>query len=128
MNLSSVGWKVNGQEVHEDTNGKTPKKTTFVNWEERTLEDYFTDVRNFAIDLANSLEGRLEKCLFHAPQFATFFDIEETVKLMCGKKLGSGRVQVEEEQLESHGLDEFSTFFKEVCQLKHIKEAEDNCP
>ena len=90
------------------------------------MEDSFSDVRSFATDLASSLDARLEKCVSHAAQLATFFDIEETAKLLCEERLGCGRVQIDEGQLEVHGTDEFSIFFKEVCELKKVKEAEDN--
>ena len=90
-----VGWKVTGQEVTQDSNGKNPKKTTLVNWEERKVEDSFSHARNFATDLASSLDARLEKCVSHASQLASFFDIEETAKLVCGERLSCGRVQIE---------------------------------
>ena len=67
-----VGWKVTGQEVIEDSNGKNPKKTTLVNWEKRKVEDSYSDVRNFATDLANSLDARLEKCVRHAAHWQHF--------------------------------------------------------
>ena len=121
-----VGWKATKQEVIEDSNGKNPKKTTLVNWEERKVEDYFSDVRKFATDLASSLDARLEKCVRHAAQLPTFFDIEEREKRLGGERLGCGRVQIDEGQLEVHGAEEFCIFFKEVCELKHVKEAEDN--
>jgi hypothetical protein len=54
------------------------------------------------------------------------FDVEETAKLVCRERLGCNRVQIDEGQLEEHRGDEFRIFFKEVCELKHIKEAEDN--
>jgi hypothetical protein len=54
------------------------------------------------------------------------FDVEETAKLVCGERLGCNRVQIDEGQLEEHRGDKFRIFFKEVCELKHIKEAEDN--
>ena len=118
-----VGWKVTGQEVTHDANGKNSKKAILVNWEERTIEDCFTDVRNFATNLTTLLYARLAKCVSHAGQLATFFDVEETAKLVCGERFGCGRVQIDEGQLEEH---KFRIFFKEVCEVKHIKEAEDN--
>ena len=83
-------------------------------------------MRRFATDLASSLDARLEKCVSHVAQLATFFYIEETAKFVCGERLGCGRVQIDEGQLEVHGTDEFRIFFKEVCELKKVKEAEDN--
>ena len=47
-----------------------------MNWEERTLDDSFRDARDFAIDLAVSLEGRLDICITNGVKEATFFDIE----------------------------------------------------
>ncbi|CAB4030730.1 Hypothetical predicted protein, partial [Paramuricea clavata] len=50
-----VGWKVTGQELTHDANGKNSKKAILVNWEEPTIEDSFTHARNFATDLTTLL-------------------------------------------------------------------------
>ena len=62
-------------ELNSEKN-KHPKKQVLINWEERTVEDSFSDVQRFGRDLAQSLENRVESCVNDAGK-ANFFDIEE---------------------------------------------------
>ena len=120
-----VRWKVVNQTVMENTNAekKRPNKEVIVNWEERTVEESFTDCRMFANDLASALESRLQSCV--NAKSSSFFDIGEIFKLLCGKRLPDGRVKVQEGDLEEYGMEDFREFFKEVCSLEHVKQLND---
>ena len=82
----------------------------------RCVADCFEDASIFAIDLATSLEYRIEKCVTSGAAKCNFFDIEETFVLLCGEKLDSGRIKMNEGALEEHGAKEFELFFKK-CVL-----------
>lgn len=116
-----VGWKiVNETVVEEEIPGqKRTRREVLIDWDERTVEDSFVDVRTFATNLAQRLEDRLEAST--DPVSSSFFDISEIFKLLCGKRLPDGRVRLQEGNLEQYGLEEFRHFFREVCDLEHIK-------
>ena len=119
------GWKVVGTETADEvSNNGVPKKQILTNWVERCMADSFEDARIFAIDLATSLEYRIEKCVTSGAAMCNFFDIEETFSLFF-YPAESGRIKRNEGALEEHGAKEFELFFKEVCSLKHIKELND---
>ena len=86
------------------------------------MEESFNDVKTFASDLAEAIEGRLEANTNVSSQC---FDIGGLFKLLCGKRLPDGRVKLNEGNLEEYGMEEFQVFFKEVCNLEHIKMLED---
>ena len=74
----AVGWKVVGTEtvLQADKSGKkAPKKQVLTNWEERTIEDSFEEVSQFASDLASSLENRVSTYITEGVGKAMFFDI-----------------------------------------------------
>lgn len=104
----------------DESEGKRPKKRVLTNWEERTVEDAFNDVKTFGRDLATSLENRIESCITNAGH-ESFFDIEETFQLLCGERLGNDHVSIQEGDFEMFGATSFQQFFREVCNLKHIK-------
>ena len=86
------------------------KKEVVLNWEERTLDDSFQDARDFAVDLAVSLERRLDMCTTNGVKQATFFDIEDTFTVLSGQRLPNGKVILKEGDLEEHGVLAFKTF------------------
>lgn len=96
-----------------------------MNWEERTLDDSFRDARDFAIDLAVSLEGRLDICITNGVKEATFFDIEDTFTVLSGQRLANEKVILREGDLEEHGVHAFKTFFSEICNLPSVKKLDD---
>jgi hypothetical protein len=96
-----------------------------VNWEERTIDDSFQDASNFAIDLAVSLEERLENCIADGVKEATFFDIEDTVTVLSGQRLENGQVILREGDLEEHGASSFKTLFSEICSFPSVKKLDD---
>ena len=110
-------------ELNSEKN-KHPKKQVLINWEERTVEDSFSDVQLFGRDLAQSLENRVESCVNDAGK-ANFFDIEETFKFLCGERLANDQIKIQECDLEMFGAETFRQFFHEVCSLKHIKALND---
>ena len=110
-------------ELNSEKN-KHPKKQVLINWEERTVEDSFSDVQRFGRDLAQSLENRVESCVNDAGK-ANFFDIEETFKFLCGERLANDQIKIQECDLEMFGAETFRQFFHEVCSLKHIKALND---
>ncbi len=122
-----VGWKVLGTETVQEIpeKGKRPQKTIVTNWKERTVTESFEDLSTFAKDLSESLGHRIEKCITTGASMANFFDIEETMHFLCGERLASGRIKINEGDLEEHGAETFKLFFKEVCALKHIVELND---
>ena len=71
-------------------------------------------------DLATSLENRIQSCIINAGH-ENFFDIEETFQLLCGERLGDDHASILEGDFEMYGATSFQQFFKEVCNLKHIK-------
>ena len=91
-----------------------------INWEERTVEDAFSDVQRFGRDLTRSLESRVESCVNDVGK-ANFFDIEETFQFLCGKRLGNDQIKIQEGDLEMFGAETFPQFFHEVCNLNRIK-------
>ena len=101
---------------------KRTRKEVTIDWGERTVEESFYDVKTFASDLAEAIEVRLEA---NANVSSQCFDIGELFKLLCGKRLPDGRVKLNEGNLEEYGMEEFQVFFKEVCNLEHIKMLED---
>ena len=119
----AVGWKVVGTEtvLQADKSGKkAPKKQVLTNWEERTIEDSFEEVSQFASDLASSLENRVSTYITEGVGKAMFFDIEEIFLHLCGERLPSNRVRIKEGDLEVFEAESFARFFKELCSLKHI--------
>ena len=106
-------------ELNSEKN-KRPKKQVLIHWEERTVEDSFSDVQRFGRDLAQSLENRVESCVNDVGK-ANFFDIEETFQFLCGERLANDQVKIQEGDLEMFGAETFRQFFHEVCCLKHIK-------
>ncbi len=90
------------------------------NWEERTVENSFEEVSQFASNLAASLENRVSTCITEGVGKSMFFDIEEVFMHMCGERLPNNRVRVKEGDLEVFEAENFERFFKEVCSLKHI--------
>mgnify|MGYP002804238806 CR=1 FL=1 len=111
------GWKVVGRETAEElsTNGK-PQKQVLTSWVEHCISDSFEDAHTFASDLATSLEYHIEKCITSGAITCNFFDIEETLILLCGEELDSGRIKMKAGDLEEHGTKEFSYSLKK-CVL-----------
>ena len=101
---------------------KRTRKEVTIDWDERTVEESFNDVKTFASDLAEAIEDRLEA---NANVSSQCFDVGELFKLLCEKRLPDGRVKLNEGNLEEYGMEEFQVFFKEVCNLEHIKMLED---
>ena len=113
----TVGWKVVNAEK------KRPNKEVIINWEERMVEESFSDCHMFANDLASAHESRLKSCV--NAKSSSFFDIGEIFKLLCGKRLPYSLVKVQEGDLEEYGMEDFCEFFKEVCSLEHVKQLND---
>lgn len=120
-----VGWKVVNQTVvgAKTPNQKRPKKEVIVDWEERTVDESFSDTRTFASDLAESIEDRLDRCV--NSESSSFFNISEIFKLLCGRRLPDGRVKLRDRDVEEYGLQDFAQFFKKICSLAHIREMDD---
>ena len=60
----------------------------------------FHDARDFAVDLAVSLERGLDMCTTNGVKQATFFDIEDTFTVLSGQRLPNGKVILKEGDLE----------------------------
>lgn len=121
-----AGWKIVGKEVRHITDDKgRQRKEILMNWEERTIENSFEDASSFATDLAFSLEERLNNCTAEGIKEATFFDIEDTFKVLSGHRLANGHVVVREGELEEHGTTAFKKFFTEICDLPTVQKLED---
>ena len=86
------------------------------------MEESFDYVRTFAHDLSQAIDNRLDSTTNPA---SSFFDVGEIFKLLCGKRLPDGRLNLQEGNLEQYGLEEFREFFKEMCNLEHIQKLED---
>lgn len=121
------GWKVTGTENLEspaEKKSKRPKKQVVTNWEERTVEDAFNDVKKFGNDLAMSLQNRIGLCTSNA-EMENFFDIQETFEYLCGDRLTTDHINIQEGDYEMFGAASFQVFFREICNLKHIKSLND---
>ena len=57
-----IGWKIVEQRMVEQNvpGQKRTRKEVTIDWGERTVEESFNDVKTFASDLAEAIEGRLE--------------------------------------------------------------------
>ena len=123
------GWKVTGTEnvesPTEKSKNKRPKKQVLTNWEERTIEDAFNDVKTFGRDLAMSLQSRIEATTSN-PGMENFFDIEETFEHLCGERMTNGHITIQEGDYEMFGATSFQVFFREICNLNHIKSLNDS--
>ncbi len=93
-----------------------------MSWEERTIDDAFTDVSQFASDLTTSLQNRLASCVNDDIGKLKFFDIEQV--FMSGQRLPNKRVKIKGNS-EVFEAERFARSFKEICNLKQIIELND---
>ena len=114
------GWRVTGRNVDKDDGARNKQIVT--KWVERTTEEAFNDVSIIARDLASSLQNQMDVCLKTDSRNSNFFDIEETVLLICRERVLGERVKLNEGDLEVFGAESFKDFFWEVCHLKHIRD------
>ena len=82
-------------------------------------------------DLQSSFEVRVASSSKPLVDILTCLDLDNIMKLLCGKRLKTGKIKLElgEGELEKYGVENFSHFLKYVCSQPHIhclKDAEGN--
>ena len=121
------GWLI----VSSETKEVDGKMVTMNNWEMRSPSDVEKDVKVFMSELQSSFEVRVASSSKPLVDILTCLDLDNIMKLLCGKRLKTGKIKLElgEGELEKYGVENFCNFFKYVCSQHHIqrlKDAEDN--
>jgi hypothetical protein len=121
------GWLI----VSSETKEVDGKMVTMDNWEMRVPSDVEKDVKVFMSDLLSSFELRVASSSKPLVDILTCLDLDNIVKLLCGKRLKTGKIKLElgEGELEKYGVENFTNFFTYVCSQPHIqclKDAEGN--
>eukprot|EP00794_Sanderia_malayensis_P013290 gene13289-biopygen10600 len=98
------------------------KTKTKDQWEARDLTDCDEDLKQFAVDMLDSLQARYTNCVEEMCHHLTALDIERIFGFLCGTRK-KGKPTISEGELEEYGAHGFRMFVKYICTLEHIKEA-----
>ena len=117
------GWLI----VSSETKEVDGKMVTMDNWEMRGPSDVEKDVKVFMSDLQSSFEVRVASSSKPLVDILTCLDLDNIMKLLCGKRLETGKTKLElgEGEREKYGVKNFCNFFKYVCSQPHIQRLKD---
>ncbi|CAB3992085.1 Hypothetical predicted protein [Paramuricea clavata] len=114
------GWLITKIDSDRDTPGNSEKLYT---WKMRGEEDIERDHNQFALDLMNAVEKRINSTVTK-PYLTTLeiFDAGRLVSLQCGRRQDNGNVKlsVSEGEYESYGAEESKAVMKSISNLPHI--------
>jgi hypothetical protein len=119
------GWKVIPQlPVAHEKHQKPPT----INWEERSISEALEESKTFTLQLADSLEARFLQCVSSPARILSeCLELEDLLLLLEGQRTHKG-VVIDRGALEEYGQEPFSKLYRFVCQLQHVRKAQDGDP
>ena len=114
------GWLITKTDSDHNTPGNSAKRYT---WKVREEEDIERDHNQFALDLMNAVDSRINSVI-SKPFLAQLeiFDAGSLVSLQCGHRQENGNVKLSvcEGEYESYGVEESKVVMKSISNLPHI--------